>query len=252
MDISKYEYYRTENGVLYHGDCLEILPHLEPESVTLLITDPPYGHKNHNGDLNSGLNKLRGIEDKPIQNDSADKMRMVVDGMLKEAIRVLKKDCCCCCCCCGGGPKPTFSWVAKRLDSCGLEFFHSVIWDKKNPGLGWRFRRQHEMLMFSHRVGGRLSWNEDIKAIPNIIQAYPPRVRLHPNEKPLPLWRQIIEATSNAGDIVLDPFFGSGTTAVTCDELGRKWIGIELEEKYCEISAKRIEAENRQLKIPGC
>jgi len=64
-------------------------------------------------------------------------MRTVVDAMLTEAARILKPDCCCCCCCCcggGGGPRPTFAWVANRMDNSGLRFFHSVIWDKVNPG----------------------------------------------------------------------------------------------------------------------
>jgi DNA modification methylase len=243
-------YYQTENGVLYHGDCLEIMPGLEPKSVTLLFADPPYGHKNHDGDWNARLNEHRGIESKPIANDSQEDMRTVVDGVLKIATTILREDCCCCCCCCGGGgPLPTFAWLASRMDNIGLTFFHSVIWDKKNPGLGWRFRRQHEMLMFSHIVGGRLSWNPEVKAMPNIISVYPPRERMHPNEKPIDLYTKVIFATTVAGDLVLDPFAGSCTTAVACEQLSRKWICIELEEKYCEIAAKRIERERQQLQM---
>src|SRR5262245_37310716 len=124
------------------------MPHLPSNSVDMIWTDPPYGHGNHDEDLNSRLNDHRGLENVPIQNDSAEEMREVVDGMLCEAVQVLKDDCCCCCCCCcgGGGPSPTFAWVATRMDSGGLQFFHSVIWDKINPGLGWRYRRQHEMV----------------------------------------------------------------------------------------------------------
>jgi len=163
------------DATLYLGDCLEILPTLEAESVDMIWTDPPYGHGNADGDLISRRGEImldgRAMVAEPILNDDASGMRRVVDGMLTEAARCLKHDCCCCCCCCGGGggPSPTFAWVAERMDSKGLSFFHSVIWDKKNPGMGWRYRRQHEMIMVAHRTGGRLAWaNTDIKQ-PNIV-----------------------------------------------------------------------------------
>ena len=94
---------RIGNQRLILGDCLEVMAGLEAGSIDMIWTDPPYGHSNHDGDLNAQLNKHREIESKPIANDDADGMRRVVDGMLKEAARVLSPDCCCCCCCCGGG-----------------------------------------------------------------------------------------------------------------------------------------------------
>jgi len=69
----------------------------------------------------------------------------------------------------------------------------------------------------------------------------------HPSQKPIMLFRQLLD--ENKGDVVLDPFLGSGTTAVACERLNRRWIGIEIEEKYCEIAAKRIEAEYKQRKL---
>ena len=142
---------------LYLADCLEVMPHLADGSIEMIWTDPPYGHNNHDGDLNAQLNKHRGLLGRPIANDSPDAFRRVLDSMLLEAARILRPECCCCCCCCGGGgPRPTFAWVAHRMDHKGLSFFHSVIWDKKNPGLGWRYRRQHEIIMVAHREGGKL------------------------------------------------------------------------------------------------
>jgi DNA modification methylase len=215
---------------------------LRDESVDMVWTDPPYGHNNHDGDFNSRLNEHRGIEDKPIANDDADGMREVVDAMLTEASRVLKADCCCCCCCCcgGGGPRPTFAWVADRMDRGGLSFFHSVIWDKKNPGLGWRYRRQHEMVMIAHRKGGKLLWHRDGVAARNIFEMMPPRERFHPNEKPVAMCEHFIELHSAQGQVILDPFMGSGTTGVACAKLGRKFIGIEIEPKYFDIACERI------------
>ncbi len=234
------------DATLYLGDCLEIMPTLPDGSIDMTWADPTYGHKNHDGDLNAQLNKHRGIENQPIQNDDPESMRAVVDGMLIEAVRVLSPDCCCCCCCGGGGPRPTFAWLAERMDTRGLAFFHSVIWDKRNPGLGWRYRRQHEMLMIAHREGGRLLWRDNDVAVRNIISMMPPKKRNHPNEKPLGYPAHFIGLHSSPGHTILDPFMGSGTTGVACMNLGRKFIGIEIEPKYFEIACKRIDQAQRQ------
>jgi site-specific DNA-methyltransferase (adenine-specific) len=96
-------YYQDDWATIFLGDCREILPTFADESFDMLWTDPPYGHSNHDGDLNGRLNDHRGIESKPIANDGAKEMRRVVDFVLDEAARLLKRDCCCCCCCCGAG-----------------------------------------------------------------------------------------------------------------------------------------------------
>ena len=225
--------------VLYQGDCLDVMQALKSGSIDMLWTDPPYGHSNHDGDLNAKLNQHREIESKPIANDDSDGMRRVVDGMLSEAVRVLSPDCCCCCCG-GGGPKPTFAWVADRMDREGLAFFHSVIWDKKNPGLGWRYRRQHEMVMVSHRAGGKLLWADNDVTARNIYSQMPPRDRQHPNEKPVEMVEHFLRLHSSEGQTILDPFMGSGTTLVACAKLGRKGIGIELDPDYFETACKRV------------
>ena len=244
-------YYDDGNGiVIFHGDCREILPHLEPESITLLWTDPPYGHSNMDGDLQSARVGVRGGRQRaalPIRNDSADDMRVVVDAALSLAVPSLRRDCCCCCCCCcgGGGPRPTFAWLAERMDREGLAFFHSLIWDKtsRGPGMGWRFRRDHEMIMVAHRKGGRLSWSDRDVAVSNIFREQPPIDRIHPNEKPLDMVSRFIGLTTEKGETVLDPFMGSGTTLRAAKDLGRKAIGIEIEEKYCEIAVNRLRQE---------
>lgn len=248
--LKAFEFMRTDRGVLYCGDCVKIMRHLPDNALDMLWTDPPYGHGNHDGDLNAQLNAHRGIEDKPIANDDADSMRVVVDAMLMEAARILKRDCCCCCCCCGGGgPRPTFAWLANRMDTSGLQFFHSVIWDKVNPGLGWRFRRQHEMIMVAHRKGGKLLWADDNYAIPNVMKFSKDRDSEHPNQKPLPLMQRFIDAHTKPEHIILDPFAGGGSTLVAAEKTGRFWVGIELEEKYCRITKERVEAEAAQGKL---
>ena len=231
---------------LYQGDCLEIMANLADESIDMIWTDPPYGHNNHNGDLNAQLNSHRGLQSAPIANDDPEGFKRVLDGMLLQAERVMPKESCCCCCCCGGGPRPTFAYVANRMDTKGLTFFHSVIWDKKNPGLGWRYRRQHEMVMIAHKDGGKLLWADDGMAARNIYSEMPPRNRQHPNEKPVSMVEHFLRLHSVSHNTILDPFMGSGTTGVACVKLGRKFIGIELEPKYFDIACQRIEDAYKQ------
>lgn len=97
--------------------------------------------------------------------------------------------------------------------------------------------------MLAHRVGGKLSWNEDEKACPNIIAESKPRDPLHPNEKPLDLVKGFVVRHTIPGQLVIDPFMGSGTTLRAAKDLSRKAIGIELDEKFCEIAAKKMAQE---------
>ena len=226
------------------GDCIEVMRELPDGSVDMIWTDPPYGNSNHDGGLNANLNTKRGLESKPIANDDPESFRVCLDAMLTEAARVMRQECCCCCCCGGGGPRPTFAWVADRMDRDGLSFFHSVIWDKRNPGLGWRYRRQHEMVMVAHRKGGNLLWKSDEVTARNIYSELPPRDRAHPNEKPLNMVRHFLDL--HGGETILDPFMGSGTTLVACANLGRKGVGIEIDPDYFDIACKRVEEAYRQ------
>lgn len=231
------------------GDCIEAMRMMPDQSVDMILTDPPYGHNNHAGDLNARLNDHRALESKPIQNDDPESFRTVMDAMLTEAARVLKQDCCCCCGG-GGGPRPTFAWVADRMDNKGLSFFHSVIWDKRNPGLGWRYRRQHEMVMVAHRQGGKLAWADDKVTARNIYSEMPPKNRAHPNEKPVGMMRHFIQLHTRPGQVVLDPFMGGGTTGVAAVELGREFIGIELDADHFVTAERRI-AEAQDNHQPG-
>lgn len=234
-------YYEDDAVVIYHADCQAVMPHLPAASVDMMWTDPPYGHDNHGDDFNSRLNEHRSLKNEPIANDSPDSMRLIVDFALTQAVRLLKPDNCCCVCCSGGGgPRTTFAWLAQRMDSEGLQFFHSVIWDKINPGLGWRYRRQHEMVMVAHRSGSKLAWNEEASATANIISVSKPRDADHPNEKPLELVGGFIHRHTTPGQMILDPFMGSGTTLRSAKDLGRKAIGIELDERWCEVAARRM------------
>ncbi len=235
------------------GDALDFLPTLKNESAQMVWTDPPYGHGNQDGDLQSariGIKGARQAKAEPIAHDSAKEMRRVVDAALTECSRILEADCCCCCCCCcgGGGPSPTFAWTSRRMDRRGLSFFHAVVWDKtaRGPGMGWRYRRDYEFVMVAHRKGGRLKWNDDDPATSNIERAQPPIQREHPNEKPVSLVQPFVERHTAFGDLVLDPFMGSGTTGIACIRTGRRFIGIEKDPAHFATAVARIQRELSQ------
>jgi site-specific DNA-methyltransferase (adenine-specific) len=244
-------YYQDDYVTLYNGDCQEILPTIKSNTVDIVFTDPPYGHNNNNGDLIHRREVALGLtkkvtqdEARPIANDSMEEMKFIVDFALSEFSRVLKKEsCCCCCCCCGGGPKPTFAWVANRMDTKGLSFFQAVVWDKGGLGMGWKYRRNYEFVMVAHRKGGKLKWEttssgKDTANVVRINKIIPSK-NDHPTPKPVELVAHFLTLHGRAGDLCLDPFAGAGTTLEACKLLGIKCIGIELEEKYCEMAARR-------------
>jgi len=242
-------YYSRDGIDLYRGDCLEILPSFPSSSVPMIWTDPPFGHGNQQDDLQAARvrDDVFGARKKPtetISNDSGADFETALKGFLDQSSRILDRDCCCCCCMAGGGPNVTFARVSQWIDE-RLAFFMAVVWDKsaRGNGMGWRYRRNYEFVMVAHRKGGTLRWADDDVAVPNIMRDLPPMDRLHPNQKPFCLVSRFIELHTKPNDVVLDPFAGSGTTLLAAWQLGRKAIGIEIEEKYVEIAARRLDNE---------
>lgn len=229
------------------GNYQDVLPAIPNGRVQMLWTDPPYGHGNMQDDLQAarvrdGVKGARVREAQPIANDRDEDYRPLLTALLGAVPRILDPDCCCCCCCAGGGgPSPAFGWLALEMDRA-LEFFHAVVWDKsaRGDGMGWRYRRNYEFVMVAHRRGGRLRWNPEHPAIPNVMRDAPVRDRCHPNEKPVALVRRFIRAHTLPGDLILDPFGGSGTTGVAAIAEGRRCLIIEREPEYCEIARCRI------------
>lgn len=244
------------HGVLYCGDALELLPQIESGSIDMIWTDPPFGHGNQDGDLQAarvrdGVKGGRVRDSEPIANDSGHDFERVMIGWMDEAKRILNRDCCCCCCCGGGGPTPTFARVSNWLDE-RLEFFHAVVWDKsaRGNGMGWRYRRNYEFVMVSHRKGGRLLWANDGNAVPNVTRYMPVIDRVHPNEKPVAMVRDFIEWHTTERQLICDPFAGSGTTGVACIQTDRRFILCELEKHWCAESVSRIDRELAQPRLP--
>lgn len=235
-----------ETGRVYVGDCLALMREIPDGTVPMIWTDPPYGHANQDGDLASARVGVKGARQRgaePIAQDRPEDYEPLIRGFLDGASRILRPDSCCCCCCGGGGPSPTFARLSSWLDET-LSFFHAVVWDKSaaGNGLGWRYRRNYEFVMVAHRKGGSLRWSEDSAAIPNIVRTPPVRERVHPNEKPVALIRQFLEVHTEPGDLVLDPFAGSGVTGEAAIQLGREFLGFEIDPKWAAVANERLAA----------
>jgi site-specific DNA-methyltransferase (adenine-specific) len=243
-------YEEPENGItIYHGDCREILPQLDP--VDLILTDPPYGHNNNNGDLihrrELALGHVKkGIavagEARPIANDAPEETNELVQWAFKEFNRLLKPGCCCCCCC-GGGPDPQFARWSLWLDEA-IGFKQAVVWDKGGLGMGWHYRRNYELILVAEKPGKACKWYGGHNQANVIrINGIKPTADDHPTPKPLELFQLFINLHSIPGDTILDPFMGAGTTLRAAKDLHRKAIGIELEQKYCDIAIQRLQQE---------
>jgi len=197
------------------GDCLKILPQIPNKSVDLVLTDPPYGIN-----YQSGRYKY-GNPHKPIGGD---------DRYPSELIPLFKNK----------AKKAVFSFC--RWDNLyEVEKPTSfIVWIKNNWSAGdlrRAFGRMWEGILFYP-----LEEFEFNKRVPDVIDCrrVPPTQLMHPTEKPIHLIKHIIRNCSKEGDLILDPFLGPGTTAVAAKMLDRNFIGIEINQDYCEIARQRL------------
>ena len=250
-------YFQNERVTLYRGDCFDIMPTFAPGAFAAAITDPPYGHNNNNNndliarwELALGERKRAdgAPSTRPIANDGAEATSNF-ERFCKEAARLR---CCCCCCCCGGGggPDPQFARWSLILDRY-FTFAQQVVWDKGPIGMGWHYRRSYETILVGYRKGlSKAPWYSTSRTIENIIRPGDygikkiiPQKNDHPTPKPVELFAHFIRLHTPDGATILDPFAGAGTTGVAAMRTGRKAVLIELEEKWCEMAAKRMEKE---------
>ncbi len=217
------------------------------EKADMIFTDPPYGHRNNDGDLIQNWEKALGRPQRkssmarPIANDSPEEAARVYTAFLHTANGLLSSGGCCCCCCGGGGPDPQFARWALEMDTV-IGFKHAVVWDKGGLGMGWHYRRNYEFVLVAEKPGGPCHWYGG-NNIPNVIRDIGkiiPSAEQHPTEKPVELPEFFIRLHSQQGEIVWDPFLGSGTTLTACERLGRKCRGIEIAPKYVAVALERL------------
>ena len=200
-------YYQDDAVTIYHGDCREILPELS--MVDLVLTDPPYGmnlHKDNRRNLIIGDDKYP-IDLLPQFKELARKSVFMFCRWrnLKDVEQ----------------PKSFIAMVKNQMTSGDLDNEFGMAWE------GILFYPQS-----GHRFNKRLPDVIDCRRVPN-------NQTVHETQKPEYPIQLLIQECSAIGDIILDPFLGSGTTAFCAKKLNRKCIGIEIEEKYCEIAATR-------------
>jgi modification methylase len=246
-----------ENRVIV-GDCLRELAKLPDASVDLVFADPPYNLQLERSLLRPNNTVVDGVD------DAWDKFASFADydafsrAWLRECQRVLKPD--------GAiwviGSYHNIFRLGAALQDLGFWIQNDVIWRKTNPMpnfRGKRFTNAHETLIWAGRdARARPTFNyEAMKALNDDIQmrsdwllpicSGPERLKdgagrkAHPTQKPEALLSRILLATSDPGDLVLDPFFGTGTTGAVARRLGRRWLGIERDAAYAETARRRIE-----------
>ena len=245
-------YYEDETSTIYLGDAREVLPELGQGSVDFIFTDPPYGHNNNNdGDLAHRRENALGFlpsgappqPPRPIVGDGPE-ANDLVRWFFGETDRLLVPGACCCCCCCGGGgPDPQFARWALWLDEA-LGFKQAIVWDKVRTGMGWHYRRNYEFVLVGEKPGAACKWYGG-NSVGNLVRitGIKPREWDHPTPKPVELSARFIQLHSLPGDLVLDPFMGGGSTARAAKDLGRRFIGVEIEERWAEMAAKRLAQE---------
>jgi len=207
-------FYHTDNGVLLCGDCLEIMPMLP--KVDLVLTDPPYGidyGRSGGFSASHGWGPWR-------ENVLWDKERPS-----KEIFKLILSQ-----------SKVQIIWGGNYFTDYLPPTMQWLIWDK--------CQRNFSLSDFE------MAWSSQYKAS-RIFNYSRAKARLdgkkHPTQKPIALMDWCLSFMPQG--TVLDPFLGSGTTAVACERLNRQWIGVEISEEYCAIAKKRIEKERQQLKL---
>ena len=239
------------------GDCIEVMNSLPEGSVDLIFADPPYNLQLR-GDLHRPDNsRVDAVDDHWDQFSSFAAYDSFTREWLKAARRLLKPD--------GAiwviGSYHNIFRVGAALQDAGYWILNDVVWRKANPMpnfRGKRFTNAHETMIWASKgEGAKYTFNyEALKALNEGIQMRSDWVlpicnggerlkdengeKAHPTQKPESLLHRVLVGSTNPGDVVLDPFFGTGTTGAVARMLGRDFIGIEREAAYRKVAAERI------------
>lgn len=213
-------YYQDESVTLYHGDALTILPAIDASAVALVATDPPYG-------------VAVAVDNTRFTGGSRTKDRATVQPRRKVHGDEHPFD-----------PTPLLRF--RRLVLFGAQNFAARL-PTSNGWIVWDKRAGLEDVPDWPLGEGELAWTNVTGAVRFFRNRWFGLVRdaergehYHPTQKPLALMRWIVQSWSKEGDVILDPFAGSGTTLVAAKQTGRRAIGIEIDEGYCRVAAERL------------
>ena len=241
------------------GDCLTELKKIPAASVDLVFADPPYNLQLSGGLTRPDQSRVDAVDDHWDQFESFEAYDRFTKGWLAECRRVLKPN--------GAlwviGSYHNIFRVGSILQDLGFWILNDVVWRKTNPMpnfRGRRFTNAHETLIWASRdANAKYTFHyEAMKVFNDDLQMRSDWTlslctgaerlknvagdKLHPTQKPEALLHRVLLSTTNPGDVVLDPFFGTGTTGAAAKQLGRNFIGIEREEEYAEAALARIDA----------
>jgi len=245
---------------LFKGDSVQILKKFPSECVDMIFADPPY--KLSNGGITCHAGKMvsvnKGEWDK---SEGLHKDHEFNLTWLKECKRILKPDATIFV----SGTMHIIYSIGFAMQQLGFRILNDITWYKPNaaPNLSCRyFTHSHEIILwaskdkkakhrFNYKEMKELNGGKQMRSLWE-ISTPPPREKAfgkHPTQKPLKLMRRIIEASTLEGDLVLDPFTGSSSTGVAAVELNRKFIGIDNNQEYLDLSVKRIKGVARTPKL---
>ena len=243
---------------ILHGDCIELLSYLPERSVDVIFADPPYNLQLRNDLYRPNMTKVDAVNDGWDQFDGFAEYDAFTREWLSASRRVLKET--------GTvwviGSYHNIYRVGALLQNLGFWILNDIVWIKHNPMpnfRGVRFTNAHETMIWAQKKqGAKYTFNhKSMKALNDDLQMRSDwslplatgkeRLRangtkVHSTQKPEGLLYRVIMASSNPGDVILDPFFGTGTTGAVAKRLGRNWIGIERDKKYIRLAQKRIDA----------
>jgi modification methylase len=244
---------------IIRGDCIEAMAALPDKSIDCIFADPPYNLQ-LGGDLfRPDGSQVDAVDDAWDKFDSYASYDRFTQAWLSQARRILKDD--------GTlwviGSYHNIFRVGATLQDEGFWILNDIVWRKANPMpnfRGTRFTNAHETLIWAAKSEtARYTFNyQAMKALNDDLQmrsdwSFPicgggERLKdeagdkAHPTQKPEALLYRVLLATTKPGDVVLDPFFGTGTTGAVAKRLGRRWIGIEREPQYIRVARERIAA----------
>lgn len=217
-------YYQDERATIYCGDCREILPELG--KVDAVITDPPFFMPATH--YQSRVDWQRSWSDTSVLGAFWSQIVDLCVSRLKRSGHMLTF-------CNADSFAVFYPEMYRRFD-----YLKSLVWDKGHVGLGRVWRNQHELVIAARWKEAEFVEDGKLRADVMQFKATPSADRSHPVEKPVEMLAWLIEPVVPVGGVVCDPFMGSGTTIDAARRNGRNAVGIEGEERYCELAANRL------------
>jgi len=221
-------YYDRDGITIYCADCRDVLPFISPESVDILIADPPYGFKQsdqarksravHDIGRDSGLPMIAGDDEPFDPSPLLAFSRVVLFGANHYADRL----------------PAVRSWL---------------VWDKRDESEP--DNNGDAELIWTNVDGVVRTYRQCWRGVARANDSLEPKIHVHPTQKPVNLMMWLIERYTKSGDLIFDPYMGSGPIAKACQLLGRRYIGVELVGTYCATAVKRLQQSVMRFDLPA-